>query len=619
MAEVSSTTSTPSTTTTSTSTNTKANTSKTGIMGLGSNNKLNDETLDKLKAADSAAIIDPITRKIDKNTAQKEDLGALIGLAKNLSSSFSSLTDETNYLKRQVTSTGTSASVAAVTGVAIQDISLNVQQLAQRDSFQSEKFGSQLNLIGITSDSSFDIEIRGVKYTIDLKPSSTYQDLADLINEKAGGDVQARMINVGNGYQMVLQSKYTGEENSMKLTSTSGDALEKLGWDSTAIPVTDDTGAAVFNPDGTPKTTTNLEKNRLTTASDAKFEYNGLQITRKNNTFDDLRSGVTITLKETGASNFSIGNDTSELLKAVETMMSSYNNFLAALEIGTKYDDKTGESGQLQGVNEVTSIRSTLHRIFTSQDSNGNSITDFGITIGEDGKLAFIDPKDPSKTSNDASVFLSKLNSDHEAIKNFFMGFSKIEPISYTGTSDVSAGSVELKSGDLTINGISVQLAQTNASATAEDNALALLKAINSAGIIGVEATLSSDQKRIMLKASDGSDIEIKGNNSVLAQFGMSENITRAKTTNFDGLFTKMSDQLDKLVGSNGSLTIYDKKLADDNKKLTDEKEKAQTNLDDKYKQMRDTWSQYDTIIAKLENQFAALKAMIDAEMNNKD
>ncbi|WP_249317672.1 flagellar filament capping protein FliD [Campylobacter mucosalis] len=619
MAEVSSTTSTPSTTTTSTSTNTKANTSKTGIMGLGSNNKLNDETLDKLKAADSAAIIDPITRKIDKNTAQKEDLGALIGLAKNLSSSFSSLTDETNYLKRQVTSTGTSASVAAVTGVAIQDISLNVQQLAQRDSFQSEKFGSQLSLIGITSDSSFDIEIRGVKYTIDLKPSSTYQDLADLINEKAGGDVQARMINVGNGYQMVLQSKYTGAENSMKLTSTSGDALEKLGWDSTAIPVTDDTGAAVLNPDGTPKTTTNLEKNRLTTASDAKFEYNGLQITRKNNTFDDLRSGVTITLKETGASNFSIGNDTSELLKAVETMMGSYNNFLAALEIGTKYDDKTGESGQLQGVNEVTSIRSTLHRIFTSQDSNGNSITDFGITIGEDGKLAFIDPKDPTKTSNDASVFLSKLNSNHEAIKNFFMGFSKIEPISYTGTSDVSAGSVELKSGDLTINGISVQLAQTNASATAEDNALALLKAINSAGIIGVEATLSSDQKRIMLKASDGSDIEIKGNNSVLAQFGMSENITRAKTTNFEGLFTKMSDQLDKLVGSNGSLTIYDKKLADDNKKLTDEKEKAQTNLDDKYKQMRDTWSQYDTIIAKLENQFAALKAMIDAEMNNKD
>ncbi|QKF62987.1 flagellar filament cap protein [Campylobacter mucosalis] len=619
MAEVSSTTSTPSTTTTSTSTNTKANTSKTGIMGLGSNNKLNDETLDKLKAADSAAIIDPITRKIDKNTAQKEDLGALIGLAKNLSSSFSSLTDETNYLKRQVTSTGTSASVAAVTGVAIQDISLNVQQLAQRDSFQSEKFSSQLSLIGIASDSSFDIEIRGVKYTIDLKPSSTYQDLADLINEKAGGDVQARMINVGNGYQMVLQSKYTGEENSMKLTSTSGDALEKLGWDSKTIPVKDDNGAAVLNPDGTQKTTTNLEKNRLTTASDAKFEYNGLQITRKNNTFDDLRSGVTITLKETGASNFSIGNDTSELLKAVETMMGSYNNFLAALEIGTKYDDKTGESGQLQGVNEVTSIRSTLHRIFTSQDSNGNSITDFGITIGEDGKLAFIDPKDPTKTSNDASVFLSKLNSNHEAIKNFFMGFSKIEPISYTGTSDVSAGSVELKSGDLTINGISVKLAQTNTSATAEENALALLKAINSTGIIGVEATLSSDQKRIMLKASDGSDIEIKGNNSVLAKFGMSENTIRAKTTNFDGLFTKMSDQLDKLVGSNGSLTIYDKKLADDNKKLTDEREKAQTNLDDKYKQMRDTWSKYDTLIAKLENQFATLKAMIDAEMKKKD
>lgn len=232
--------------------------------------------------------------------------------------------------------------------------------------------------------------------------------------------------------------------------------------------------------------------------------------------------------------------------------------------------------------------------------------------MNEKGKLEF-----------DSKVFSDKLNSDAEDVKRFFMGSTKIETISYYGTSSVTAGNLKLDAGDLTINGISVKLEETQAGSSSKDNALALLKAINSANIMGLSASLSPDETRIILKSSDGGDIEIKGRNNILSNFGMSESTINAKTTTTSGLFTDMSKQLEKLIsekeGSEGSLTLFATRLKNENKKLEEEKGKAQESLDKKYNQMRETWSKYDTMIAKLENQFASLKAMIEAEMNRKD
>lgn len=609
MAEVSSSTSKPAATNT---TSTTANTTKTGVLGLGSSNKLSDDTLNKLKAADEAAQINPITTKISKNSDQAEDLTALTTILNKVDSTFSALTNEANYLKRAVSSTGTSATISVSSGVSIQDIDLNVTQLAQRDSFQSVKFKDSLSLIGATQDSSFNLEIGGKKYEMNVKSSTTYLDLVDMINERAGQDLQARLINVGEGYQLVLQSKETGAENSIKFTDATGDALSKLGWDDTAVAVTDENGAPVLNPDGSAKMTTNLEKSRLTKAQDAKFEYNGLQITRTKNTFDDLRSGITITLKETGKSSFGVTQDTKDLTKSVEDMIAAYNMLTENLNVATKYDDKTGQSGLFQGVSEITSIRSTLNRILTGQNAEGKSIDQYGISMNEKGKLEF-----------DSKVFSDKLNSDAEDVKRFFMGSTKIETISYYGTNSVAAGNLKLDAGNLTINGISVKLEETQAGSSSKDNALALLKAINSANIMGLSASLSPDETRIILKSSDGGDIEIKGRNNILSNFGMSESTINTKTTTTSGLFTDMSKQLEKLIsekeGSEGSLTLFATRLKNENKKLEEEKGKAQESLDKKYNQMRETWSKYDTMIAKLENQFASLKAMIEAEMNRKD
>ncbi|EAT99937.1 flagellar filament capping protein FliD [Campylobacter curvus] len=582
-------------------------------LGFGTNNSaLNDELVNKLKKADEEAQIKPITSRIEKNEIRQKDLAALKTLVSNVNVSAKSLASETLYLKRQVSSTGTAASITAASGVSIQSFDLDVKQVAQRDTYQSSKFYSSTSLLGLTQNGSFDVEINGNKYSIGVTKSTTYQDIVDKINEVSGGNLQARILNVGgsNPYQIMLQSADTGAKQTIKFSNDTAGVLEKLGWDSNQIPVTDDSGNPVYNSDGTQKFTSNLEKNKLMSAQDAIFNYNGVNVTRTKNTIDDLRPGVTITLKETGKSSFSIGQDTTDVAKAVEEFIKDYNLMVTNLGIATNYDEEKG-SGSFQGRSEITSIRSTISRLTTGQDDEGKALSKFGIITDKDGKLMLDDKNTLSKA----------LSSNLEEVQKFFMGSSKIETISYIGVNKVTSGQLDIKTGDLSINGKAVKF-QTAVGSTAAQNALALQQAINSAGIEGVSASLDSSGERIVLKRSDGQNIEIKGDASALNQLGMSTATVNAVTTKTAGLFTNLSSKLEDIVGidnrKDGTLTVLAKQLKEEGESLTTDKENTQKLLDEKYNTMKDRFIKYNSIIANLENQFSTLKQMIEQEMNSK-
>ncbi|WP_169780067.1 flagellar filament capping protein FliD [Campylobacter curvus] len=582
-------------------------------LGFGTNNSaLNDELVNKLKKADEEAQIKPITSRIEKNEIRQKDLAALKTLVSNVNVSAKSLASETLYLKRQVSSTGTAASITAASGVSIQSFDLDVKQVAQRDTYQSSKFYSSTSLLGLTQNGSFDVEINGNKYSIGVTKSTTYQDIVDKINEVSGGNLQARILNVGgsNPYQIMLQSADTGATQTIKFSNDTAGILEKLGWDSNQIPVTDESGNPVYNSDGTQKFTSNLEKNKLMSAQDAIFNYNGVNVTRTKNTIDDLRPGVTITLKEAGKSSFSIGQDTTDVAKAVEEFIKDYNLMVTNLGIATNYDEEKG-SGSFQGRSEITSIRSTISRLTTGQDDEGKALSKFGIITDKDGKLMLDDKNTLSKA----------LSSNLEEVQKFFMGSSKIETISYIGVNKVASGQLDIKTGDLSINGKAVKF-QTAAGSTAAQNALALQQAINSAGIEGVSASLDSSGERIVLKRSDGQNIEIKGDASALNQLGMSTATVNAVTTKTAGLFTNLSSKLEDIVGidnrKDGTLTVLAKQLKEEGESLTTDKENTQKLLDEKYNTMKDRFIKYNSIIANLENQFSTLKQMIEQEMNSK-
>ena len=577
-------------------------------LGLGTKNGgLNDELIKKLKDADEAGQIKPLTTRLEKNDLKQKDLAALKTLVSNVNVSGKTLGGEALYLKRNTNNAGSSVTASAANGVSVQSFSIDVQKLAQKDTFQSKNFKKASEIVGATSTGSFDVEIDGQKFSIGVTRSTTYQDIVDKINDISGGKLQARILNVGGDKpnQIMLQSGKTGATQTIKISNDTSGILDKLGWDDTQFQDTDENGALLTNPDGSPKMTSNLEKNRIQKAQDAEFTYNGVNVKRDKNTFDNLRPGVTITLNEVGKTNVSISQNTDEVIKAVEEFIKDYNLMTMNLGIATSYDEEKG-AGTFQGVSEISGLRSNIGRLINGQDSEGKALSKFGITPDKDGQLQL-----------DLNKFNAALSKDPEEIQRFFMGSNKTEPITHMGNAPVSAGALNIAAGDLTINGKSV-IFSTAAGSSAEDNALKLQQAINDAGIDGVTASLDQSGKRIILKRNDGQSLEIKGNSTALASLGMSEATVNPITKKTDGLFTRLNKMLDGVVGKDGTMIAMQNQLRDENKSIADNKEATQKLLDEKYTTMQERFIKYNAIIASLENQFSTLKSMIDAEINSR-
>ena len=577
-------------------------------LGIGTKNSgLNDELIKKLKDADEAGQIKPLTTRLEKNELKQKDLAALKTLVSNVNVSGKTLGGEALYLKRNTNNAGKSVTASAANGVSVQSFSIDVQKLAQKDTFQSKNFKNSSSMVGATNTGSFDVEIDGQKFSISVTRSTTYQDIVDKINDVSGGKLQARILNVGGDKpnQIMLQSGKTGATQTIKISNDTSGILDKLGWDDTQFQDTDENGTLLTNPDGSPKMTSNLEKNRIQKAQDAEFTYNGVNVKRDKNTFDNLRPGVTITLNEVGKTNVSISQNTDEVIKAVEEFIKDYNLMTMNLGIATSYDEKEG-AGTFQGVSEISGLRSNIGRLINGQDSEGKALSKFGITPDKDGQLQL-----------DLNKFNAALSKDPEEIQKFFMGSNKTEPITRMGNSLVSAGALNIAAGDLTINGKSV-IFSTAAGSSAEDNALKLQQAINDAGIEGVTASLDQSGKRIILKRNDGQSLDIKGNSTALASLGMSEATVNPVTKKTDGLFTRLNKMLDGVVGKDGTMIAMQNQLRDENKSIADNKEATQKLLDEKYTTMQERFIKYNAIIASLENQFSTLKSMIDAEINSR-
>ena len=577
-------------------------------LGLGTKNGgLNDELIKKLKDADEAGQIKPLTTRLEKNDLKQKDLAAIKTLVSNVNVSGKTLGGEALYLKRNTNNAGSSVTASAANGVSVQSFSIDVQKLAQKDTFQSSHFKNASSIVGATSTGSFDVEIDGQKFSIGVTRSTTYQDIVDKINDVSGGKLQARILNVGGDKpnQIMLQSGKNGATQTIKISNDTSGILDKLGWDDTQFQDTDENGTLLTNPDGTPKMTSNLEKNRILKAQDAEFTYNGVNVKRDKNSFDDLRPGINITLNETGRTNVNVSQNTDEVVKAVEEFIKDYNLMTMNLGIATSYDEEKG-AGTFQGVSEISGLRSNIGRLINGQDSNGLALSKFGIAPDKDGQLQL-----------DLNKFNAALSKDPEEIQRFFMGSNKTEPITHMGNAPVSAGALNIAAGDLTINGKSV-IFSTAAGTTAEENALKLQQAINDAGIEGVTASLDQSGKRIILKRNDGQSLEIKGNSSALANLGMSEATVNPITKKTDGLFTRLNKMLDGVVGKEGTMVALQNQLKEENESITKNKESTQKLLDEKYTTMQERFIKYNAIIASLENQFSTLKSMIDAEINSR-
>lgn len=192
-------------------------------LGLGSE-VLNQETLEKLKNADISAKVKPYETKIETNTTKQKALTELTTKLAAFQSAVSSLGDSTAFGKRKVTPSVTGDSAAATltasNGVSVQNLSVKVEKIAQKDVFQSGGITKDTDrvLTAGQNPASFTIMQNGKEYTIKVEANTTYADLADKINSATDGKVIAKIVSTGEKgtpYRFTLSSKETGADNAI--------------------------------------------------------------------------------------------------------------------------------------------------------------------------------------------------------------------------------------------------------------------------------------------------------------------------------------------------------------------------------------------------------------------
>jgi flagellar hook-associated protein 2 len=352
-------------------------------IGLGSDNKLSLETVDQLKEVDRGILIDPIDEDIETSVLKRESLAEVVSLLETLKSSTDSLAGDNLYLNRSGFISDTGININIDKGVALQDISIDVDQLAEVEVRQSAIFESRTSAIS-SGDGTISIEMNGVSEEFDVTADTTLEDLMQMINDSSL-DATAKILNTGRDeYRLILSGETTGQINSFTITES-----ENLNTSLTS------------------------EDNLVQNAKDATISYNGVQVTRDSNKIEDLISGVSFELTQVTDNpiTIQITEDIDSILAEAQKFVDSYNELALKLDDLTKFDETTKETGVFQGNSNIRGIERELNKMITTMDSNNNSLINFGMSLNETGTLTF-----------ESETFLEKYNESPEEAQYFFKG-----------------------------------------------------------------------------------------------------------------------------------------------------------------------------------------------------
>lgn len=276
----------------------------------------------------------------------------------------------------------------------------------------SASFASKDALIATdgTPDSTgdFRVSIGGSDYNFAYDESTTLQGLVDTINADTGlnDKIHADIVQYGdNDYRLVL-SNLAGTQDQTITTSdqiTTGTGLTANLTGGSYLDATSSVNAG--------------DQLSIQDAKDASFKYNGITLTRSSNEISDIASGMTITLlQENQSSNFAITQDKSAISDELSNFSNSYNTLLDQLDKMTTSDSEAGTVGIFNGDNSINNIRRELNKIITNYSDNAFSITQFGISLNETGRMSF-----------SLSDFNSKFDEDTEAAELFFSGSTTVD------------------------------------------------------------------------------------------------------------------------------------------------------------------------------------------------
>jgi len=308
--------------------------------------------------------------------------GQIKSLVSTLSDAASRLSSVTTFNAVKASSSNSSTvSASAIGGTAANSFSVTVQNLAKA---QATASGALLPVGGALGagtlrlqlgqwtivPSSFTPQSGGGSVDIDVSASDTVSDVASKINGSNAG-VTATVLTDASGERLLLRSKTTGVEAGFELSIVSdadGNAADAAGLSRLV------SGASIQY------------------AEDAKALINTIPVTSATNKFENVVSGVTLTVNavSTDPVEISVTSDKSATTNAINDFVAAYNAVNEALNEQTKYDPTSKEAGLLQGDSTAIGLQNALRGILQSSTSGSayQRLNDVGITQQLGGNLA---------------------------------------------------------------------------------------------------------------------------------------------------------------------------------------------------------------------------------------
>ena len=203
-------------------------------LGLGSSGVLSYDTIDKLRSVDESNIIKPIDNKLTTNTSKKSDLTILSNLTTSLGTVTKSLSDELSYLKRSTTASNTAISVTAASGSTIQDFSIHVNSLAQKDIYQSAGFSSTTSTFSQSTTTTAGTVISPVVTTTDGTIGSTESSVVSFdATVMSNGDTMTIGGLTLTATGTITQAEAIAAFANLNAGATSGNTVSNGMWSGT--------------------------------------------------------------------------------------------------------------------------------------------------------------------------------------------------------------------------------------------------------------------------------------------------------------------------------------------------------------------------------------------------
>lgn len=453
-------------------------------------------------------------------------MGQLKSTLSSLQTSLSNLSDISNlYMTKSSISNPDFLSATLGSQATKGTYQVEVRQLAQQQSLASDylntssigsgtitiEFGSyNADKTVFTSNT----EASPISLTI-ASGSDSLIAVRDAIN-KVGGDVSASIVQDSQGSRLTLTSNNTGENYSMKISSS----IASLNYDPTI---------------------SNTSLTETIAAQNSIIKMNGLTLTQSTNQLQDAISGVTLNLKkaEIGTTiTLKVEDNQNQLTSLINDFVKKYNDSISLLTNLTGYNATTKQGGLFQSDPQLRNLKLNLNKWATNPLSNTSgsirSLADLGITTNAQGLLTM-----------DQEKYNSVISSNYADMGALF-----------AKTATVTDSNIRLKS-----------LGSNVASGTYDVALSSYTPGVSMSGTIGSLTASSSDGLTLYGSgALAGLSLDVLSGSTG----------SRGQITVKDGLAVQMNRFLDTYMGTKGDLDLRTEQL---NKQVT-QLAKVQTQID---------------------------------------